>query len=205
MKNIILFSGVLSALTLLLGNIFKTFHLPGAALIITLAIAIFVIVFIPMVVLKTFQSENTLRGKMRITFGNLLALIGVTGVLFKIMHWPTANILLCSSMIFFIAAYIPILLYKTFFSKNDLIYKIRQSLGYIVMALFSTGVLFKIMHWQFALNLTYISFAFLILVFLPFYFFSKINKSNFFDSIINTVYVMIIGGVIYTLIDLSNI
>tara|TARA_B100001121_G_scaffold26952_1_gene21234 strand:- start:3281 stop:3898 length:618 start_codon:yes stop_codon:yes gene_type:complete len=205
MKNTILFTGVLSAITLLIGNIFKTFHLPGTGLIITLAIALFVIVFIPMVVLKTFQSENTLRSKVRITFGNLLALIGVTGVLFKIMHWPTANILLCSSMIFFITAYIPILLYKTFNSKDDLINKIRWSLGYIVIALFSTGILFKIMHWQFALNLTYITFSFLILVFLPFYFFSKINRSNLFDSIINTVYVMVIGGVIYTLIDLSNI
>ena len=188
MKNTILYIGLLSSLTILIGNVFKTFHIPGATLIITLAIALFVIVFVPMVLLKTFQSEYTFRTKMRISFGNLLALIGVTGVLFKTMHWPAANILLCSSMIAFIATYVPMLLHKTFNSKNDLIDKMRWYIGYIVIALFSTGFIFKIMHWQFALNLTYISFYFLILVFFPFYFFSKINKSNLFESIIKTSY-----------------
>ena len=117
MKNTILFTGVLSAITLLIGNIFKTFHLPGTGLIITLAIALFVIVFIPMVVLKTFQSENTLRSKVRITLGNLLALIGVTGVLFKIMHWPTANMLICLGLVLFVITYIPMLFFK-YFSGN---------------------------------------------------------------------------------------
>ena len=42
MKNTVQISGLLTALLLLIGNVFKTFHWPGAALIITLSIILFV-------------------------------------------------------------------------------------------------------------------------------------------------------------------
>jgi hypothetical protein len=205
MKKAIQISGIFSAIVLLLGNVFKTFHQQGAGLLISLGIISFVIVFTPARIIKTLQSENSLRSKIRISFGSFLASIMVTGVLFKIMHWPTANILICSAIVLFIIAYIPMLFFKTLNSANDLIDKIRSYLGYTVASLFATGILFKIMHWEFALNLAYLSVSFLTLVFLPFYIFSKFNKSVLYESIISTVYVMIIGGAIYTLIDLSNI
>lgn len=205
MKKAIQISGIFSSIILLLGNVFKTFHQPGAGLLISLAIISFVIVFTPIRIIKTFQSKSSFKSKIRISFGSFLAAIMVTGVLFKIMHWPTANILICSAIVLFIIAYIPMLFINTLNSANDLIDKIRSYLGYTAASLFATGTLFKIMHWQYALSLAYLSISFLTLVFLPFYIFSKFNKSALYESIISTVYVMIIGGAIYTLIDLSNI
>ena len=205
MKKAIQISGVFSATILLLGNIFKTFHLSGAGFIISLGIISFVIVFTPMRIIKTLQSDKSFKSKIRISLESLLAAIIVTGVLFKIMHWPTANMLICLGLVLFVITYIPMLFFKTFNSENELIDKIRAYLGYTVIALFVTVILFKIMHWQYALNLAYLLFVFLTLVFLPFYLFSKINKLSLYESIINTVYVMIIGGVIYTLIDLTNL
>lgn len=205
MKKTVQISGLLSALLLLIGNIFKTFHLPGAALIITLSIILFVICFIPLHTVKTFNSDNTLARKMRITFGNLLAAIAVIGVLFKIMHWPMANILMTSSISLFVIGYIPLNIIKAIRSEKDITDKIRTILGNVVVAFFATGVLFKIMHWSHSIKLVYLNVAFLILAYMPFYFYSKIKNHNLYKSIINTIYIMVLGGVIYTLIDLSNI
>lgn len=205
MKNPVQISGLLSALLLLIGNILKTFHLPGAALIITLSIILFAFGFIPLHTVKNFNSDNTLASKMRITFGNLLAAIAVIGVLFKIMHWPMANILMTSSISLFVMGYIPLNIIKAIRSEKDITEKIRTILGNVVVAFFATGVLFKIMHWSHSIKLVYLNVAFLILAYMPFYFYSKIKKHNLYKSIINTVYIMVLGGVIYTLIDLSNI
>ena len=205
MKNTVQISGLLTALLLLIGNVFKTFHLPGAALIIMLSIILFVFGFIPLHTVKTFNSENTLASKMRITFGNILAAIAVIGVLFKIMYWPMANILMTSSICLFVIGYIPLNVIKALRSEKGITDKIRTILGNVVVALFATGVLFKIMHWPHSIKLVYLNIAFLILAYIPFYFYSKIKKDNLYKSIINTVYVMVLGGVIYTLIDLSNI
>ena len=142
---------------------------------------------------------------MRITFGNLLAAIAVIGVLFKIMHWPMANILMTSSISLFVMGYIPLNIIKAIRSEKDITDKIRTILGNVVVAFFATGVLFKIMHWSHSIKLVYLNVAFLILAYMPFYFYSKIKKHNLYKSIINTIYIMVLGGVIYTLIDLSNI
>jgi len=205
MKNTVQISGLLTAFLLLIGNIFKTFHWPGAALIITLSIILFAFGFIPLHTVKTFNSENTLASKMRITFGNILAATAVIGVLFKIMYWPMANILMTSSISLFVIGYIPLNVIKALRSEKDITDKIRTILGNVVVALFATGVLFKIMHWSHSIKLVYLNIAFLILAYIPFYFYSKIKKDNLYKSIINTVYIMVLGGVIYTLIDLSNI
>jgi len=205
MKNTVQISGLLTALLLLIGNVFKTFHLPGAGLIITLSIILFVFGFIPLHTVKTFNSENNLASKMKITFGNLLAATAVIGVLFKIMYWPMANILMTSSISLFVIGYIPLNIIKALRSEKDITYKIRTILGNVVVACFATGVLFKIMHWPHSIKLVYLNVAFLILAYIPFYFYSKMKKYNLYNSIINTVYIMVLGGVIYTLIDLSNI
>lgn len=57
MKKLIQITGLLSALLLLSGNIFKTLHLPGTIFLITSAVIIFVTLFIPL--LLTHNLSNT--------------------------------------------------------------------------------------------------------------------------------------------------
>ncbi len=205
MKNIIQLTGILTGILSFTGHIFKTFGMAGAGLIISLSIILFVFVFIPLLTINTFKSNINFSDKIQKTIGNILAAFAVTGVLFKIMLWPYANILIISSFIGFLILFVPTYLFKTFNTKNNLSEKIRPSLGLLFISSLMTGILFKIMHWPNSLKLMYINIAFLILIYVPFYFFSRIRQNNLFESITNTVYSMLLGGVIYMLIDLSNI
>ena len=205
MKNLTHITGILTGILSFTGHIFKTFHLAGAGLIISMSIILFVFGFIPLLTVNTFKSGINFNDKIRKTIGNVLAALAVTGVLFKIMWWPYANLLIISSVIGLSLVFIPLQIAKIFKSENDLKDKIRPTLGLLFISLLTTGILFKIMHWPHALKLAYIEMAFVFLIYVPFYFFSKVRKNNLFESITNTVYTMVLGGLIYNLINLSTI
>lgn len=145
MKKLIQISGLSSALLLLSGNIFKTLHLPGSIFLITSAVIIFVTLFVPLLVIHNLTKTKNLVDKVRLTLANLLSMIVVTGIFFKLMHWPYATMIMLISIGFFVFGYV------------------------------------------------------------PFYYLSKIKKSNLFDTTVNTVFMMIFGGMLYTLFDLSSI
>ena len=145
MKKLIQITGLLSALLLLSGNIFKTLHLPGTIFLITSAVIIFVTLFIPLLVTHNLSNTKNTIEKIRLMLANLLSMIVVTGIFFKLMHWPYATMIMVISIGFFVFGYV------------------------------------------------------------PFYYLSKIKKSNLFDTTVNTVFMMIFGGMLYTLFDLSSI
>jgi hypothetical protein len=145
MKKLIQMSGLLSAILLLSGNVFKTLHLAGAIFLITSAVIIFVTLFLPLLIAQNLSKTKNTVDKVRLTLANLLSMIAVTGILFKLMHWPYATMIMLISIGIFIFGYI------------------------------------------------------------PFYYLSKIKKSNLFDTTVNTVFMMMFGGMLYTLFDLSSI
>lgn len=108
MKNTLKISGILSAVFTLTGAILKTLHLPGASISIILGGLFFCLIFLPLFIVLTFKDEENTTDKWVQTFGLLLALITSAGIIFKIQHWPYANIMMRSGLTLFIFAYIPL-------------------------------------------------------------------------------------------------
>jgi hypothetical protein len=108
MKNTLKISGMLSAAFTLIGATLKTLHLPGASIAIILGGIFFCLVFLPLFMVLTFRDEENKTDKWVQTIGLLLALITSVGIIFKLQHWPYANILMRSGLTLFIFAYIPL-------------------------------------------------------------------------------------------------
>lgn len=94
------------------------------------------------------------------------ALIAIGGI-FKIFHWPGANILTLLGMMTLIIVFLPSVFigkYKTEFSIAG---KISQLAGLISIAVFIMGGVFKFFHWPMATMLMYAGAASALLIYLP--------------------------------------
>jgi hypothetical protein len=108
MKRTLKISGVVSIVLIILGVIFKSMHWPGAGFAVVLGLAFFSLVFIPLNIVLKFKDDKVKSNQLIMTLGMLTASAATIGVLFKIMHWPYANIIMFSSLLVFMLLFIPI-------------------------------------------------------------------------------------------------
>lgn len=108
MKKIMLASGSFSAATLSLGILFKFMHWAGAAALILVGIVVLSFVFLPLLFVLKAKEKKQSRDKIVIALGALASISISLGILFKIMHWPFANILCISAIIIMVVLFLPI-------------------------------------------------------------------------------------------------
>lgn len=108
MKKTVNISGLLAAIFTLLGSVFKVMHWPGAGVSFVLGIAIFSLIFLPLMIALKFRDEGSKTDKLVLSFGFLVGIITSLGFLFKMMHWPGANIMMLSGLVLFTFVYVPI-------------------------------------------------------------------------------------------------
>ncbi|MDG1332722.1 MAG: hypothetical protein P8P74_10350 [Crocinitomicaceae bacterium] len=107
MKNTLVKSGLISSGLTLLGILFKIMHWPGASMMLVLGVAIFGLLFIPLMIVLKFKDEAKPIDKWVLSAGLILGMTTSVGVLFKVMHWPFASILILSSLAAFILLFVP--------------------------------------------------------------------------------------------------
>lgn len=108
MKKIMLISGSLSASVLSLGIVFKFLHWPGAAVLIFAGILLLSFVFLPLLFALKAKEKKESKDKIVIVLGALAAISLSLGVMFKIMHWPFANMLCIASLFIMVFLFLPI-------------------------------------------------------------------------------------------------
>jgi len=108
MKKIMLVSGSLSASIMTLGILFKFMHWPGASALILLGILLLCFVFLPLLFVLKAKEKKESKEKIIIGLGALASISLSLGVLFKIMHWPFANILCISALMIMVFLFLPI-------------------------------------------------------------------------------------------------
>lgn len=137
-------SGISTVFLILVGSILKSFQLPGAGIILLLGGLSFAFLFLPILIIIKFKDDESTTDKAVFSFGLLLGMVISVGVIFKIMHWPYANVLMLSGTIIFTVLYVPL------------------------------------------------------------YFFTRIRRPEMkFNTIVNSVLMIALGGILYTLFDLS--
>lgn len=99
MKKLMITGGSTAAILLLTGSFFKVMHWPGAAVIFFTGMILFSLLFLPvLLILKTKETSNT-RDKLVLVVGTIAGILYCLSALFKVMHWPGANIMLFSTLI----------------------------------------------------------------------------------------------------------
>jgi len=114
MRRTLKITAIATSLLIISGGIFKFQHWPGAAVFLFSGLILFSLVFLPLNIILKFRDNQEKENRMIMLVGFLTASIGTIGILFKVMHWPTANILFYGSFITFLVLFIPLYFYTKF-------------------------------------------------------------------------------------------
>lgn len=141
MKKFMLLSGLAGASILAIGNLFKFMHWPGTAILILLGILLLSMVFIPLLFFIKLKENPVGTQKLLLSLGTLLAILFCFSVLFKIMHWPYANMLGNISVFGTILVFVPIYLVNSFKTKDQQ----TNALITVILIVASAGMLYSLM------------------------------------------------------------
>lgn len=108
MKKIMNISGLLAVLFSILGIVLKFLWLPGAAISLVLGFSIFSLFFLPMVFTIKVKQNKSLNNKLTFLISTICGSLLTLSILFKIMHWPWANIMGLTSIIVLFFVFVPI-------------------------------------------------------------------------------------------------
>lgn len=119
MKKIMYVIGLVSAMAMSLGWLFRILHMPGGYEIANYGFLVFSLLFVPMLAVNQLKSsiKKALPEKLRIIVGLLSGIITCIAVLLKIFHYPGADILLLAGALVFIFGFLP-LLFFTLYKKS---------------------------------------------------------------------------------------
>jgi multisubunit Na+/H+ antiporter MnhB subunit len=108
MKKIMITSGIISALCISIGILFKFMQWPGAAAGIVLGVSTFSLVFLPLVFLLKAKENKALRDRVIYALGIAPGILLSLAILFKIMYWPGANVMGLTALILTGAVFLPV-------------------------------------------------------------------------------------------------
>ena len=154
--------------------------------------------------LLTYKNYYTMK-KIMINSGIFSAIAFITGSIFKIMHWPGANVLIILAMLASSLIFLPLYF---LFKKNETTEsksKIIIGIGSINGILFCVSMLFKIMHWPGAHALWLLTIGMMVLVFVPLFFFNGIKtEATKTNTIATTIILIIVAGFFFALTNLRS-
>ncbi len=122
MKKFMYILGTIAPSLLIIGAIFKLQHWPGASVLIVLGSFLLAAVYLPVFAMVSIRDTRKREKKVNKTLyvaGVITGFIFITGVLFKIMHWPGAGIALTVSVLLTVAVFIPILVVHALKDKEN--------------------------------------------------------------------------------------
>jgi hypothetical protein len=118
MKKTVYFSGFVATFCILIGLMFKIMHWPGAtAILITGNLSLSVCLLAILYGLLTNKTTLPRITFSRILFGIVGGILLASGIFFKIMHWPGANILLVIGMFLITFIFLPIFFWQLYRSE----------------------------------------------------------------------------------------
>lgn len=97
-----------SSILLVTGSIFKIFHLAGAAMLIVSSLALVLFAAVPLALIGMHNHPISKTQKSLNALISLVVLLFACGGVFKVQHWPFANILMLSSVGLLCLVYVPV-------------------------------------------------------------------------------------------------
>ena len=108
MKKIMLIVGTIATGILGLGLLLKFMHWPGAAACIVFSVFLLSFIFFPLLFILKIKEKQQNTDKVILFIGTLSAMMISVGLVFKIMHWPYANMLITSAFFMMLLLFLPI-------------------------------------------------------------------------------------------------
>jgi hypothetical protein len=198
MKRIMYGLGVAAPVLVITAALFKAYHWPGGGVMITLALFITGMVFLPLFVMVRIRDTRRMDEPVPLALyltGMISGMIAILGTMFKVQHWPGASIMLVLGLVGLALVFLPAFAryrIRDARQKNEPINKGLWIGGIAAGMLVIIGTLFKIMHWPGAGIALIISWSMLAVVILPLLVLNQLKQSerqinSFFGILLATV------------------
>lgn len=125
------FTGFLGTFLLSVSFLFKIMHWPGAAIAMTLGVALVCLVFLPITLYHKVRDKELIIPKYIVKTAILGLIIYILGFMCKFMHWPGAAILYITGAVLLVLVAFPMYIKSTYAEKNH----IQNSFIFIVLTL----------------------------------------------------------------------
>ncbi|MFN5911542.1 MAG: GldL-related protein, partial [Bacteroidota bacterium] len=140
MKRTMIISAGITAFTFITGALFKIMHWPGASAMILLSIVTLCFIFLPILFIFKTKETSSVREKITLAVATVFGIVISLATLFKIMHWPGANIMWLSSLGFLFFIFLPLFFFSGIRKKETKLNTIISS----VLILVAIGLLFAL-------------------------------------------------------------
>lgn len=116
MKKFMYIASFLAPVSLTTSVLFKTYHLQGANMLLIMGTVLFIFALLPLIFYNVYRREPQadLQLKLKVAFGYMGFALFATGLLFKMLHWPTANVQFLLGIIILNLGYFPLLFWKMY-------------------------------------------------------------------------------------------
>lgn len=108
MKKIMLGSGCLSVAFFVSGIVLKYLHWPGAAALLILGVVVLSFLFLPLLFVLKVKEKAETADKAVLLIGMCCSVLVTLGILFKMQHWPGANMMVMGSLAILLLVFLPI-------------------------------------------------------------------------------------------------
>ena len=108
MKQKIYILGIVSAMVLITGAMFKVQHWPGAGVLITAGTVLLLTVFLPAALINHYRVNGNKQYKLLYITIYVTCFVVFTAMLFKIQHWPFAGYLVLIGVPFPFVVFLPV-------------------------------------------------------------------------------------------------
>jgi hypothetical protein len=184
MKRTMLILGVISPILVIFASLLKIFHLPGGGILITLALFVTGMIFLPLYVMNRIRDTRRLNEYMPMNLyisGMIFGMITILGGLFKIQHLPGAAVMLATGLIGMAVVFLPIYARVKLKEARENKKEINKSMiigGVISGSLLIIGALFKILHWPGAGIVIIVSWSSVAIFFVPYLVLYQLKRSE---------------------------
>ena len=129
MKKSMIIFGVFGTALILTGTLFKSLHLPGASIGLSLGVLLTVFGFLPLFFYTLYKEQSESKIKYLSLIGYLTASCLLVGILFRVQHWPGTFYIMLVGKILLVGAFLPFYLVGLFKKAG----KTNVNLGYIII------------------------------------------------------------------------
>jgi len=153
--------GIIAAVLLLVGSIFKIKHLPGAGVMYVSGGFLLSFIFLPLLLTLKIK-EKLSKPKLWLNIaGTVSGFILINAVFFKVMHWPYANILMWTGGMLGLFVFVPLYVYSNIKYKelrsttinNTVIVVGAMSLFFALVKVHNSGIVTdSILNIQYTIN-----------------------------------------------------
>ena len=147
MKNTMKISSIAGTVMLGFAALFKIMHWAGAGVLMTLGAFTLALVFMPSALIVLWKETHSGKRLSLYLSAFIAGILFIFGMLFKIQHWPWANILISVAALSAVLFFILFLLVGKFRDQDKKAKRPVYILSAAGLICYIIGFLFKILHW----------------------------------------------------------